>query len=108
MKNNYNIILIILIIILILSGLGIVLYRQELFLFLNEKSDIPDTKNNEYVGEINISDALDLEVLENKTFNNLENKVNDFDFEDVCGLSNINCIVGTARPFKSIEVNEVK
>ncbi|MDA3802594.1 MAG: hypothetical protein PF488_01695 [Patescibacteria group bacterium] len=107
MKNNFNFILIILIIILILSGLGIVLYRQQLFVVLNEKSDIPDTNTNEYVSEISVSDTLDLEVLDNKTLNSLENKVKDFDIEDVCGLSSTNCITGTARPFESIKVNEV-
>ena len=100
MKNNYNFILIILVLILILSGASIILYRQEMFLFLNKQSDIPSVNENQYLTEINVKDTLDLEVLKNEKFNKLQNNVSEFDFNDVCGLDSSNCTIGTARPFK--------
>lgn len=106
MKNNFNFVLIILVIILILSGAGIIFFRQELLLFLNEKSNIPDGQINEYVQEIPVEDILSSEVLNNETFNTLENQVKDFNFENVCELNGERkCIVGTARPFEYKEVN---
>lgn len=106
MKNNFNYILIILVVIIILSGLGVIIYRDQLLLVLNQKSNIPDIANNEYLQEISIKETLDVSVLDNKNFSNLKDQEKKFNIENICELnSKINCSIGSSRPFDKIDHN---
>jgi len=91
MKSGYRYILYIVIILILVSGLVLLLFRDDAMTYLNESSAISQPDLTIKVSSAN-KNALDNSVLNSPNFVALKNNVSKFDFESIC-----NTPVGTVE-----------
>lgn len=114
MKNNFKPILIALLIVIFLTAALVFLYRENIWDYLTAESEAV-LEITTYSPVIPASETIDVELLKSPVLISLENKVVDFNYEDVCVRPKTviktsegtivqqapECVVGNKLPFAS-------
>lgn len=112
MKNNFRPILISLVTLIFLLSIVVFAYRENIWDYLSEEAKDNNTSLSQ---EINITDAIDLTILQSEVAKSLEKQVTGFDYNNPCvwpgavvqtsegfvNRSTKSCSVGTRIPFIS-------
>lgn len=84
MKSGHRYIIYILILIIFVSGLGMLLWRNEVFDMLHNTSGVYDPGLIINPSSLATKDALDMDIFDNAKFIVLKNNLYKFDFDTIC------------------------